>query len=244
MKKALRSLALLIASIALFATPASAFTLEPMSALLAPSGAGSVGTFRIRNDGSSRIAIRLSVMTRSVGEDGKEVNGPTNAFVVYPARVLVEPGSTAAAKVQWKGPANLEAEQCFRLIAEEVNIDSAPDSSSGIKMKFRYIASLYVGKTSFAPKLDAKVTGAAGPNGEKGFLVSIANSGTRHVVAMKIALTLKEPADSPLSFANEDLGSLNAANYLPGSSRNLFIANDGAEVGKSYDAVLQFESEY
>lgn len=241
--KALRFLAVLV-TLGALSTEASAFTLEPMTAVLTPSGAGSIGTFHIKNDGTDKIAIKLTVVTRSLSEDGKEENAPTSAFMVYPSRLLVEPGATAAAKVQWKGSPAIAAEQTFRLIAEEVSIDTSPDTSSGIKMRFRYIASLYVGKASFNAKLMAKVDGAQGSNGEKGFSVELANTGTRHVVAMKMHLSLSRSDGPAIELTADDLGALNGTNYLPSSTRKLFIPNEAAEVGKSYDAQLDYDSEY
>jgi len=240
--KAPRILALALALCAP-AAGAGAFTLEPMSTLLAPSGAGSVATFRIKNDGSERVAVRLEVLSRGLSPEGKETNEAAGSlFVVYPARVLIEPGATAVAKLQWKGPQKPDSELPFRLLAEQVSVDPAPDASSGIKMRFRYLASVYVGSGGFAPKLEAKVEGAAGPKGEKGFLVELRNSGTRHIVDRDASVTLAG-ADG-LVIGAEELGELGGANYLPGSSRKLFIPNEHAEIGKSYDAQLDYKGEY
>jgi fimbrial chaperone protein len=242
--KAARILILAFA-LGLPALGAGAFTLEPMSALLAPSGAGSVATFRVKNDGSERIAIRLSVLTRALDPEGKEQNEAVGAlFVVYPSRLLIEPGATAVAKLQWKGPQRISEERPFRLVAEEVSVDPKPETSSGIKMRFRYIASLYVGLGGFEPKLEARVEGAEGPNGERGLAVEVRNSGTRHVVARNVQLTFTE-ADGPSAPLPADkTAALGGINYLPGSARKVFIPQEDAQVGKSYDAQLGYESEY
>jgi fimbrial chaperone protein len=224
---------------------AGAFTLEPMTTLLAPSGPGSVATFRIKNEGPERVAIRLEVLSRSLSPEGRELNEPSaGLFVVYPSRVLVEPGATAVAKVQWKGPQKLDAERSFRLLAEQVSVDPAPDASSGIKMRFRYLASLYVGLGGFAPKLEASAEGAEGPDGESGFLVEIRNSGTRHVVDRDARLSISGGGGPSFELTSEELLGLCGSNYLPGTSRRLFIPKEGAERGRDYDVRLDYKDEY
>jgi hypothetical protein len=227
------------------ALSAGAFTLEPMSILIAPSGAGRIATFRIKNDGVERVAIRFSVLTRELDGAGKEQNSPADSlFMVYPSRLLVEPGATGIAKVQWKGPANLEAERCFRFVAEEVGVDASQSAGSGIKMRFRYIAALYVGQGNFQAKLETSVEGAEGPGGARGFSVQITNSGVRHVLAVDPSISLSSTDGAQLQISSEELGALSGANYLPGSAMSIFIPRDDAEVGKRYDAQLEYKSEY
>jgi fimbrial chaperone protein len=222
---------------------AGAFTMEPMSALLAPSGAGSVATFRIRNEGTSRVALRLSVHSRSLSEGGEEVNGPAgNLFALFPSRLLLDPGATAAAKVQWRGARSLDSELAFRFVAEEVAIDSLSSRSSGIRVRFRYVASLYVGEAGFKPDLQARVEGAEDPSGGRGFLVEMSNAGTRHVVALDAKIEI--PGLDGTLLSSEELGRLSGANYLPGDSRRLFVPRAEAQVGKRYDARIDFESDF
>lgn len=230
--------------LAFAAETAGAFTMEPMSALVSPSGAGSLATFRIKNDGAERVAIRLRVLSRETGPDGSEINGPADAlFVVYPARLLVEPGSSAAAKVQWRGPAKLESERSFRFVAEQIAIDADASKSgaSGIKVMFRYIASLYVGETSFAPDLVASASGALGPQGETGYRVEIRNAGTRHVIGTNLRVAL---VGDGTTFSSDELGALSGANYLPATARTIFIQSHDAIAGKSYEARIEYDGAY
>jgi fimbrial chaperone protein len=243
----MKALRILIAAFVIVnaALDAGAFTLEPMSILIAPTGTGKIATFRIKNDGAERVAIRFSVLTRELGPNGKEQNAPADSFfMIYPSRLLVEPGATGITKVQWKGPASLDAERCFRFVADEVGVDAAPSAGSGIKMRFRYIAALYVGQGNFQPKLEASAEGVEGPGGVRGLSVRIDNSGARHVLAISPSLELSTEDGGQLLVSPEELGALNGANYLPGSSMSIFIPRDDAEVGKRYDAQLEYKSEY
>lgn len=238
-----RRLSPLIALLAVLPSLASAFTMEPMSALLSPSGSGTIATFRIKNDGKERIAIRLSLLSRDSSPEGIEVNAPADElFVAYPSRLLVEPGSSASAKVQWRGPPKVDAERSFRLVAEQIALEggSGKDGNSGIKVMFRYIASLYVGESGFAADLAATVVGAKGPDGSPGLMVELRNQGRRHVIATDARVIVDGLA--PLDSA--ELGGLSGANYLPGRSRRAFVPRPEAVEGMSYQARAEFESAY
>jgi fimbrial chaperone protein len=242
--KALRaSLAAMLLSFA--SAFVGAFTMEPMTAFLAPSGAGNVATFRIVNDGTERLAIRFRVLTRAASQGTQELNAPADElFIVYPSRLLVEPGAAATAKVQWRGPAKLLAERSFRFVAEQVPIDavSAKAGGSGLKIMFRYLAALYVGETDYAPDLVATVVGAAGSKGEKGYSVEIRNNGKRHIIAADTRIELGSNREQLIS--SEELGPLSGANYLPGAGRKLFIPRSDADEGRIYAARIDYAGAY
>ena len=235
----------IIAAMILGAAPLAAFTLEPMSTLLAPTGTGSVATFRVKNPGAERIAIKASVVTRQTNPDGTEVNLPaTELFMVYPARLVVEAGATSNFKVQWKGQKSLDKEQCFRVIVDEIPINVEETRGAGFRILFRYVASLYVGRESFEESLSAKVSGSTGTEGQAGFLVEIANSGTRHVVVMSMSLELNDSKEERFFLSNEELGVLNGANYLPDQPLRLFIPSSKAVPGELYDARIVYKGEH
>ena len=237
-KRALLALAALIFG----AGGLSAFTLEPISTTIAPSGPGSIATFGIKSEDSERIAIRFRVLSRDLSPEGKEIDGPADdLFLIYPSRMVVEPGAQAVVKIQWKGPADIDAERCFRFVAEQVALDTGPSASSGIKMMFRYIASLYVGKPSFVSALEASAVGAKGADGTAGLLVELRNTGTRHVVALDPRIKIE---GGLMNLSTEALGNLAGANYLPGRGLQIFIARPDAVPGKSYDATVDYEGVY
>jgi fimbrial chaperone protein len=240
--KALRSsFAALLIGIA--SAGAFAFTMEPMVTRLSPSGEGRVATFRIRNDGSERLAVRFRVLSRAQSPEGDELNSPAGElFTVYPARALVEPGTTAAVKLRWRGPEQIEAERSFRFVAEQVPIDAASvkANGSGLKIMFRYVASLYVGEASFSPALDLRVTGSSDSRGESGYLVRLSNTGLSHVVAVDARVLIL----GGRAFSSEDLGPVSGFNYLAGNSRSVFVPSPGAVDGAKYEAKLEYEKAY
>lgn len=227
--------------------PASAFTLEPMSTSLAPSGAGAIGTFRLKNDNVERIAIRIAVLERSMTPEGKDqTQAADKLFTIYPSRLVLEPSSSATFKIQWKGATSPDRELCFRLVAEQVPVDFGTTRASGIRIMFRYVASLYVTPVSSTWKLLAEsALGAIDGDGNRGFLVEVLNSGGRHVIAVDSSFELREAGSDadPILLSGEAIGSADGANYLPGLPRRFFLPHPDAVPGRIYDARLGFTPE-
>lgn len=237
----LAALTLLVAS----AAYVCAFTFQPMFVRLDASGPGSIQTFQVSNESDSSLAVRFSVLTRATGPDGKESNEDASGlFTIYPERVVVEPHSNAAMKLQWNGPPGLSSERPFRLVAENVAVDSGVPSASGLRVMFRYVASVYVGKPTFTPHLVWIVKGARSATGEKGFNVEITNSGTKHVIADTALLKITGVKGKVVALGNKELGVLSGANYLPGSPQRLFIAQADAVPGSTYKAQLTYDPEF
>jgi P pilus assembly chaperone PapD len=231
--------------LAVSAASVSAFTFQPMFVQLDTSGPGSVQTFQVSNESDKSLAVRMSVLTRVVGTDGKEANADAGSFfTIYPGRLTVEAHSTAAVKLQWIGSTILAVELPFRLVAETVAVDEEESSTSGINVMFRYIASVYVGDAAFAPKLTCVVKGATGTNGARGFLVELVNGGTRHVIAESVVLSIAGVKGKVVALGAKELGALSGANYLPGRPQRLFVPQTGAVPGTRYVAKLVYEPQF
>lgn len=221
-----------------------AFTLEPMTAQLAPSGEKSIATFRVDNDGPSKIAIRFRVLSRGVAVDGTELNAPADElFTVYPARALVEPGRIAMVKIQWRGTASPEREQCFRFVAEQVPVDADQETSTGLRILFRYIASVYVSEKAFAPSLEVVANPSSDQSGKEGVTVEISNRGTRHVVAKDLSVDLSFAGGWFYRLSAVELGALGNFNFLPGSSVRGFVPVREKLPAGPYMGRLKYESE-
>ncbi|MFA6508111.1 MAG: hypothetical protein WCT14_18555 [Treponemataceae bacterium] len=243
MRSRLRSFFLLFLTAA--AMNANAFTFQPMSARLDSAGAGSILTYRVSNDSDGPLAVRFSVLSRSIDREGTETNeDASRLFTVYPSRVLVEPRSSSAVKLQWKGRADLSSELAFRFVAENVSLESDGVASSSLKVKFRYVASVYVGQETFLPKLVCTVTGAKGESGGKGFRVEVANRGTKHVIAEAVILTIMNVGGKTVVLKSDQLESISGTNFLSGDNRRFFIPWGQAVPEKKYDARIDYQSEF
>ena len=96
----------------------------------------------------------------------------------------------------------------------------------------------------FAPKLAWVVKGATGAKGEKGFTVEIVNSGTRHVIAESVALSITGVKGKVVALGAKELGALSGANYLPNNPQRLFIPQADAVPGSTYVAKLVYEQQF
>ena len=222
----------------------AAFTMEPMVATVTPSGDGAIATFRFRNEGAEPIAIRMKVLTRALRPDGSEENNPADtSFEVYPERLALEPGAQAVVKLRWKGTGKIDRELPFRFVAEQVPVDFGASGGSGIKVLFRYVASLYVGQPSFKPAISVAAKPDRGPGGKPGFSVEVRNDGTRHAVVTGLSVELALGDGSVLALSEADLKALSDLNYLPGTSRSVFVPDGRASQGGSCDVRSHFELE-
>ena len=230
----------------------AAFTMEPMVATVTPSGApsgapsgeGSIATFHFRNEGSEPIAIRMKVLTRALRPDGTEENNPADAsFEIYPERLALEPGASAVVKLRYTGSDKIDRELPFRFVAEQVPVDFGASGGSGIKVLFRYVASLYVGLPSFKPSIAVSARPDKGPGGKAGFSIEIRNEGTRHAVVTGLSVELALADGSLLALSEADLKALSDLNYLPGTSRRVFVPDGRASQGGSCDVRSHFELE-
>lgn len=215
---------------------AGAFSFVPMSVSMPPSGSGSVVSFKVTNDSSQSIAVVISVMTRSMDQDGKETNGPTGKeFTVFPTRVVVQPNSFQTVKIQYRGTPSLSREACYRVIAEQVPIDFSKQETSGVKVLFRYIAALYVTPPKVLAKIEVESAVGAEKDGVKGIAVVLKNSGTRHALMSEATLKIQETASSlPLSLTGQAVQAFEGQNILPLTTRAFFVPYEAAIVGTAY----------
>jgi fimbrial chaperone protein len=236
-----------IASILLVAIAASAaaFSFVPMSASMAPSGAQSILSFKVTNDTTQTIAVVIKVLTRSMDADGNETNTPVDKeFVVFPARVTVQPNSSQTVKVQYKGNPAISRELCYRVMAEQIPIDFTKQESSGVKVLFRYIAALYVTPAKVSPKLVLGQIVGAEKDGKKGLAVTLKNEGTRHALLSSPVLKVQEQASSmPVTLDGTATAAMDGQNMLPALTRNFFVPWEAAVTGATYTGTFDAEIE-
>lgn len=238
----LRLVAFLVALLAAVSL-AAAFSVNPMTVELSPSGSGTVASFRIENDGNDPIALVISVLSRSVDKDGTEQNGHVGTdFVVLPSRVVLEPRTTRIVKVQWRGSAQLEIEGAYRVVVEQVPVVFSETNVSGIRIMFRYRASLYVVPPGAQGRLGLEGLKPSMQDGQAGFIATIRNNGNKHAV-IKIATLMVRTSEQEYGLPDEALSGLIGLNMLASSSRAVFIPWAAASMGTAYEGVLATEYE-
>ncbi len=212
-----------IALVVLAAGRVAAFDFQPIVQDFAPSGAGAVQTFQVANTSAEKIAVRVQVVGRQPDIDGKEAMPSLDGlFAVYPERMVLGPSARQAVRVQWKGPAKISVEQCFRILAEQLPVDfptGQDRTSSGIKVLFRYVGAIYIVPAQAKPDVvleSAKpATDAAG---RRGLQLVFMNKGTAHTLLTDLELTVGDQV-----FAPSDLAGINGENVLPGLERRFFL---------------------
>ena len=219
------------------------FTLEPMTANLSTFGEKSVATFRIHPP-ILRPAVRFRVVSRDLSVEGTEPNATVDSvFAVYPSSAIVEPGRCASVNIQWRGTAKPEREQCFRFIAEQVPVTADQGAGSGLKILFRYIASVYVSDGTLSPALSVETSTSLDSAGNPGILLAISNTGTQHVIAKDLSVDLAFGGGASYQIRTAELGAFGNFNYLPGCAIRVFIPAREKLPGGPCTGRLNYDSE-
>jgi fimbrial chaperone protein len=233
-------LGIAIAALSMAAGPLAAFNLEPIVQDFAPSGDGAVQTFRVTNTGTERIAVRVQVVGRQPDVDGREAMPPLGGlFAVYPERMVLEPAAAQAVRVQWKGPAKLAVEQCFRILAEQLPVDFSTDqqrTGSAIKVLFRYVGAIYVVPAGAKPDVVLESARPAQDGaGRQGLELVFANRGTAHTLLGDLEVTVGGRVLGP-----EELAGISGENVLPGLARRFFLPLDSGPVPEDAHVTFRY----
>jgi fimbrial chaperone protein len=234
----------------LAAAPLSAFSFSPITQDFAPSGPGSVRSFRLENEGADPVAVRISMLSREPDAEGREANAPADSlFVVYPPRAVLAPGSVQAVRVQWKGPADLASEQCYRILVEQVPADFGGQArqKGSIRVLFRYLGAVYIVPSGARPDIVLESSEpAADAAGRSGLRLVFANRGTAHAILGDLSIRVSAGASATaekLTFGPQDLAGICGENILPHASRRYFLPlpegfpKDDLRVAFSFDPI-------
>lgn len=200
-----------------------AFSFEPITQTYTTTGPGASHVFRVTNTTDERIAVRISVRSRTIERDGTEVLGKeADDFIVFPRQMLLEPGERRSIRVRWSGPETIDAERPYRIIAEQVPVDlgdEEPTQGGGIRLTYRYEGSLYVSPPGAEPNVEVtSVVRVA-----DGLRVTVANRGTRHVILQNARLVVSGTSGPDIELESEQLVGLAGENMLAGAVRDVVI---------------------
>ena len=187
-----------------------------MSVSLDPSGKGATHSFILDNNGNEKLAIQVSMAVREVDAAGLEKNPEADDdFIIYPSQIVLNGNEKRTVRVTWAGNAKPDKELAFRIIAEQLPVDTKKPEKKGqavIRMLLRYLGAVYITPRGASPKIVVtkleRVETKAGPR----LAVTLANQGTGHqiITTAKIkigSLTLKDDETKPLSGLNLLAGS-------------------------------------
>lgn len=243
----MRKLTWLLVVLALIgsANVVAAFSFSPMSASIESSGPNAVITYKVTNESDKQIAVSIKVMTRSIDPAGVESNEPADKlFLVFPARVVLKPNSSQNVKVQYKGNPAVPVELAFRVVAEQLPVDFAKATSSGVNILLTYVAALYVTPKNAEARLLVSQAVGAEQDGRKGLRVTISNEGTRHALISNPVIRLTGKDGTLLAeFGEKALEALAGQNILAKSQRIIFVPWESAQIGGTYQGTISAEIE-
>jgi len=214
----------LVFAASMFASPfANALQMEPLSLVLKPAGAGANQIFSVINESAKPIAVQFSMTTRQQQGD-KEIRLPADdKFMIYPPQTIIPPKTAQKVRVQWLGDSNVQQEQAFRLIAEQVHV-SLDKEPTGVTMLMKLVGALYVQPSK--TQSNVRVS-AVRPQGNK-LSVTVTNTGTRHQILDKAILNLQH-GNQVISLKGNQLLGMEGKNVLAKSTQQ-FLINKPAQV--------------
>lgn len=221
-----------------------AFVFSPISVSFDPSGPGATRSFQLENDSKGDMAIEVSIATRTVNLDGKEINEKTaeieNQFLIYPPQLLLKSKEKRTVRVSWVGDKNPKSELAFRIIAEQLPVQtekSDPKAKGAvIKMLLKYVGAIYITPTGAKPEL---VVQEAKPliDKQSSLSITIQNKGTEHKILSNLSLKLtpvsahksenlgkntQNPASS-IFLQPKQIKEISAQNLLAGATQRFTI---------------------
>ena len=211
----------------LFGIPAArAFKLVPITMEFEPAGRGASRVFHVENDSDEQVAIQVSILTRTMSLDGKEVNTPEeDDFIVYPTQILLKPRQVQAVRVKWVGNARPEREIAYRILAEQlpINLTKSEETGAEIKLVLRYLGSIYIVPKGSKPNIviDSLIPQAV-EKGERKLAITFHNRGAAHSVLRNLKLTLRSEGKT-VNLESEQLEGVSGENILAGSKRRFLL---------------------
>jgi len=207
---------ILVVVTASFVTHAISFT--PIEMDFAPTGRGSTQIFRLENTTPEPVAVEISMKSRLMKLNGEDdLQDAEDQFNVFPSQVVMQPGQVQSVRVQYIGPAALDRERAFRLIAEQLPIDvgQAPSNGGRMRLLVKYVASVYVLPSNL--KAILSVTKLEVVDG-KWLAITMQNQGKTRKILKNISLDI-----GGVSLSSLDLKGLEGENILADTIREFRV---------------------
>ena len=222
----------LLLAMAVTVDSAFAFKFSPIYATLTPDGKGKSAAFDVENNQNAKIAIQFSMVKRTEGLDGTEVNDSAKeSFNIFPEQLIMEPGQKRVVRVTWLGKEKVDKELPFRFMAEQLEIQGLEkkkeEKGGQIKILMAYKASLYVEPPNVSP--DVVVEDVKVAKGEKGTALHLIffNRGKKHILlddpTLDVSFKDQSNKDVSLKIEGADLAPVNGINLLAGNKREFLL---------------------
>jgi len=190
---------------------ASGLQVAPTSLTLAPGGPAQALWLTNTGDHELHAQVRAYRWSQASGHDELE---PTQALLASPPMLNVPPGGRQLVRViRTSEPAAAPGEQAFRVLVDELPIDSGSKDAkqTGVQYVLRYSVPVFVG-TSGTPSLSWSTA-----VDHEGLKLEVRNSGGAH--AQITGLGISQPGSAPVELVPGLLGYV-----LPGATMHWTVA--------------------
>jgi fimbrial chaperone protein len=163
-----------------WACAAHAISFTPIEVDFSPSGRAATQVLRLENTTAEPTAVEITMKTRKMERNGEDTLGDADdQFNIFPSQVVLQPGQVQTIRVQYTGPASIEVERPFRLIAEQLPIDvgQAPQNGGRMRLLVKYVASAYVVPANVKAILSVQSVQAISDGQGKWLDVTVQNEG-------------------------------------------------------------------
>lgn len=222
-------------ALATFALPLSqsfAFEMTPLSVTLDVEGKQASTFLKLSNPHDKPKAIQVSMVTRNpdLYDDESSNEDAEDEFIVYPSQVILAPNSTKLCKVTYVGPTNVEREQAFRFIVDELDVnlsENQAQENSGVKLLMKYEGALYVQPArKLSPDVVISDSGTEmGEDQQENLRVTFHNKGNVHQVLHNLELVVHPAGQGKQAIVipTEHLVGISGSNILAGKKREFTI---------------------
>lgn len=180
-------------ALASLACVAHAISFTPIEADFGSSGRPATKVFRLENTTGEAVAVEVSIKSRKMERNGEDTLGDADdQFSIFPAQVVLQPGQVQTIRVQYTGPAAIDSEQAFRLIAEQLPIDvgQAPQNGGRMRLLVKYVASVYVVPANAKAILSVRDVQLVSDSTGKWLDVTVLNEGSTRKVMREAKLVV------------------------------------------------------
>ena len=224
MKKTSFACVVFLIGLMLGASGVQAFQFSPISKVLTPSGAKRKHEFRVPNEGKDPIAVEFTILKRAMDEKGEDIMAAEEDgnFLIFPAQTIVGGGQAKRIRVEWIGDPEVDVEQSYRIIAEQVPVDLEKrlgDQGAMVQVMLKYVGSLYVRPDGLKSQVLVREARIETVEGKMVLALEIENKGTRHTILKNPVLKLA----GGVELVKEDLVGLSESNILAQTKRTFRI---------------------
>lgn len=205
-------------SILVFLTPSFlyAFEVKPLVHDLAPFGRKATSTLTISNPSDQQLAVEVTV-NRRVFESvtGETLVPADDDFLLFPPTALIPPGGTQAVRLQWLGDPELAASQSYYAHVAQLPVSPTEATGSEVQFVLAFNVAVHVAPEGAAARvrvLDAGLEKGAG--GETVLRATLANEGSKHTYASRMAMVISSPSAS-ITLEPEAILSNKLDTFLP-----------------------------